>query len=309
MLSDLTGEALDEDRDDWGKGKGKGKSKSKGKGKGDDNPEGDDDNPEDEDPSDDDDNLMQIFVKTPNGNVITLDVEASDTTAIVKTIIKNKEAFPKNQQRLIYHDLQLEDSFTLSDYNIQKESELTLLLGIKGGGGRQLVKKPTKKDIIEKKKQQMKDDLSKISTEIANSRLVKGINISAEQFLKDIGEGKTLEAYKKLIKKMSSEDIDACQQFCHKSGSDADWKVKKLAPIIFKAQKIEDLMNEFSAILEGLVSVLIYAHNKGNEEGRRFTLTDLSVMMEAVDRDPHESDEGGSSIVPMLEDFSDMHLG
>ena len=39
--------------------------------------------------SDDDDNLMQIFVKTPNGNVITLDVEASDTIAIVKTIIKN----------------------------------------------------------------------------------------------------------------------------------------------------------------------------------------------------------------------------
>ena len=32
-------------------------------------------------------------------------------------------------------------------------------------------------------------------------------------------------------------------------------------------------------------------------------------MMETVDRDPHESDEGGSSVVPMMEDFSNMHLG
>ena len=59
---------------------------------------------------------------------------------------------------------------------------------------------------------------------------MKGINISAEQFFKDIDEGKTLEAYTKLIKKLSSEDIEKCQQLCqYKSGGDTDWKVKKLA--------------------------------------------------------------------------------
>ena len=252
--------------------------------------------------------MMQIFLKTPEGKTITLEVEASDTIATVKTIIKNKEGIPKNHQRLLFMDTQLEDGYTLSDYGIQKESELTLLLGIKGGGGRQVVKKPTKKDIIEKKKQQMKDDLSKINTEIANSRLVKGINISAEQFLKDIDEDKPIDAYKKLIKKLSSEDIVNCQQFCRRDiGGDTDFKIKKIAPILFKAQQIENLMNEFSAILEGLVSVLIYAHTKNNGENRRFTLSDLSVMLGSIDRDPHDSES--SSLGLMMEDFSDMHMG
>ena len=66
-------------------------------------------------------------------------------------------------------------------------------------------------------------------------------------------------------------------------------------------------MNEFSAILEGLVSVLIYAHTKNNGENRRFTLSDLSVMMGSIDRDPHDSE--GSSLGLMMEDFSDMHMG
>ena len=95
--------------------------------------------PDEPDPSDtegDSDPDMQIFVKLTTGKVITLDVEASITIATVKTIIKNKEGTPKNQQRLIYHDQQLEDSFTLSDYNLQKEGLLNLLLGIRGGGKR-----------------------------------------------------------------------------------------------------------------------------------------------------------------------------
>ena len=252
---------------------------------------------------------IQVFVKYLSDKSITLYVETSDTVANLKKLIKNLKGMPPKHQRLFYNNIELEDGRTLSDYNIPNEAILLLGGRLRGGGGRQLVKKPTKKDIIEKKRQQMKENLSKINTEIANSRLVKDINISAEQFLKDIDEGKTLEAYKKLIKKLSSEDIENCQQICQKIGGDTDFKLKKIAPIIFKAQNIENLMNEFSAILEGLVSVLTYAHTKGNEEGRRFTLSDLSVMMETVDRDPHESDEGGSSIVPMLDDFSNMNLG
>ncbi|KAB0349270.1 hypothetical protein FD754_014127 [Muntiacus muntjak] len=63
---------------------------------------------------------MQILVKTLTGKTITLEVEPSDAVESAK-------------QRLIFAGKQLEDGHTLSDYNIQKESTLHLLLHLRGG--------------------------------------------------------------------------------------------------------------------------------------------------------------------------------
>ena len=76
---------------------------------------------------------MQIFVKTLDGKTVTLELEPSDMIEEVKRQVYDKVIIHPDDQRLFFKETLLQDGQRLSDYNIENEATLFMLLNIKGG--------------------------------------------------------------------------------------------------------------------------------------------------------------------------------
>ena len=73
---------------------------------------------------------LEIFVQVTSQEIITLEVDSSDTIGNLKEKIKDKKGFPAEEQHLFFQRKKLKDDRTVSDYNIQNESTLNLFLQV-----------------------------------------------------------------------------------------------------------------------------------------------------------------------------------
>ena len=64
----------------------------------------------------------------PTGNIITMPTDTSWTVEDLKARINNHNGISSDQQTLLYAGKQMEDRFTLSDYDIKQEATLQLIL-------------------------------------------------------------------------------------------------------------------------------------------------------------------------------------
>ena len=67
---------------------------------------------------------MQIYVKTVDGNTITLEVEPNDSIDAVMARVYEREGIHPGHQILMLAGKRLEEGKTLSDYNIMKETTM-----------------------------------------------------------------------------------------------------------------------------------------------------------------------------------------
>ena len=74
-----------------------------------------------------------LFLKTLSGSVITIDYMPNNTIVCIMSKIEKKTGILIRQQRLIFAGKQLENRRTCTEYNIQTESTLHLVLRLRGG--------------------------------------------------------------------------------------------------------------------------------------------------------------------------------
>lgn len=72
--------------------------------------------------------FVSIYNPDVQGDIIDLDIFYHDTVVQVKQAISERTSIPPSRQRIIFAGKQLEDAHVFSDYGIQKESTVHLVI-------------------------------------------------------------------------------------------------------------------------------------------------------------------------------------
>lgn len=72
-------------------------------------------------------------MKTFAGKTLTVEVEPDESIESLKNKLQSKEGIPPNQQRILFGGKQLDSQKSISDYDIENESTMHLVLRLRGG--------------------------------------------------------------------------------------------------------------------------------------------------------------------------------
>ena len=152
----------------------------------------------------------RIYIKLFTGKQITIYIENNTTIKEIKNIISQKEGLDLNKYRLIYRAKHLIDEKTINDYNIEKESYLSLIprandaieifITIYG-----------KKYTIDVKNNEIIDDIILKFPEIKEGDLYfKGNKLEKNKYVKDynIIKGDNLSLEKPIFQKIQKKQIN-----------------------------------------------------------------------------------------------------
>ena len=72
--------------------------------------------------------MIRIYIETLNDDIIALDVLPETTIESLKTWLTDNESISLDRRKLMYGETQLEeDTWTISDYDIQDESQIHIV--------------------------------------------------------------------------------------------------------------------------------------------------------------------------------------
>ena len=72
---------------------------------------------------------LTLNVETYDGQQIVVDdITAPDRIVVIKIRIEQQTGIPRNQQRLIFRELELDEDLTLADYNVQNGATIYQLM-------------------------------------------------------------------------------------------------------------------------------------------------------------------------------------